>query len=71
MSMQRSFSKTFIVCPSEDGHWIAREVHGRAEGLFVGRREAVRFAMSEGGTCNLVCLSPTAEAPSWVLPSGR
>jgi hypothetical protein len=58
-------AKFFIVCPSEDGLWIARETHGLAEGLFLQRRDAVRFAMSEGGTENMVCLSDTAACPSW------
>ncbi len=61
----------FIVCPSDDGLWIARETHGLAEGLFTQRRYAVRFAMSEGGTANMVCLSEPAACLSWRDRGGR
>jgi len=50
-------TRLFLVCPSADGLWIAREANGLAEGLFRSRKDAVRFALIEGGHDNVVCFS--------------
>ena len=59
-------SRLFLVCPSTDGQWLARDVHGLAEGIFRTRKDAVRFALAEGGHDNVVCFSPEPETPSFL-----
>jgi hypothetical protein len=58
-------ARLFLVCPSTDGLWIAREAHGVAEGLFRSRKDAVRFALVEGGHANIVRFSTSPEASSF------
>jgi hypothetical protein len=57
MGQACSSARFFLVCPSTDGLWIAREANGLVEGLFRSRKDAVRFALVEGGHDNIVCCS--------------
>lgn len=56
----------FVVCPALGGLWLARESHGFVEGVFRRRKDALRFALCEGGTDNIVCLSPGCATPSFL-----
>jgi hypothetical protein len=42
----------FLLGQNGHGQWVIRELHGRMEGLFKDRREAIRFALYESGTRN-------------------
>lgn len=55
----------FLVGRSIEGFWVARDLEGSTEGIFRDRKEAVRFALSEGGHLNVVMLSPNAVEPSF------
>lgn len=61
-------ARLFLVCPSTGGLWLARETGGLAEGLFRTRRDAVRFALAEGGHDNIVCFSADPATPSFIAP---
>jgi hypothetical protein len=45
----------FLIGKDSCGHWVARDQAGLCGGLFVGRSEAIRFAMHENG------------CPSWAV----
>ena len=47
-------SHLFLVGRSSHGFWVARDLEGRSEGIFRNQKEAVRFALSEGGHANAV-----------------
>jgi hypothetical protein len=59
-------ARLFLVCPSTGGLWIARDALGLVEGLFRSRKDAVRFALVEGGHDNVVCFSSDPEVPSFI-----
>jgi hypothetical protein len=40
----------FLLGQNAHGQWVIRELHGRMEGLFVDRKEAIRFALYESGS---------------------
>jgi|SRR5215510_12040458 len=42
-------SSLFLVGKDSQGHWVARDQSGLCGGLFVGRAEALKFAMAENG----------------------
>jgi hypothetical protein len=58
-------SHLFIVGQSKGGFWVARDLEGRSEGVFRDKKEAIRFALFEGGHPNAVMLSPSAVEPSF------
>lgn len=58
-------SHLFLVGPSKGGFWVARDLEGTAEGIFRDKKDAVRFAMREGGHDNAVMLSPSPVEPSF------
>lgn len=63
--MHASASHLFLVGRSAAGFWVARDLDGQSEGIFRERKDAVRFALSEGGHANAVMLSPNAVEPSF------
>jgi len=40
----------FVVAQNAHGYWVAREERGLIEGVFVNRRDAIRFALFETGS---------------------
>jgi hypothetical protein len=40
----------FLLGQNGHGLWVVRELHGRMEGLFSDRKEAIRFALYESGS---------------------
>jgi hypothetical protein len=44
-------SPLFLVGKDSQGHWVARDQSGLCGGIFVGRAEALKFAMAENGNC--------------------
>jgi hypothetical protein len=44
-----SNSSLFLVGQNSRGNWVVRGQGGRCGGLFVGRAEALKFALSENG----------------------
>lgn len=58
-------SHLFLVGQSKHGFWVARDLEGRSEGIFREKKDALRFAMFEGGHPNAVMLSPSAVEPSY------
>ena len=44
-----SDSSLFLVGQNSRGNWVVRGQDGRCGGLFVGRAEALKFALSENG----------------------
>jgi hypothetical protein len=44
-------SKTplFLIGRDREGHWVVRDLQGRRGGLFVGRIEALKYALFENG----------------------
>lgn len=58
-------SHLFLVGRSAAGFWVARDLEGRSEGIFRDKKDAVRFALFEGGHANAVMLSPNAVEPSF------
>jgi hypothetical protein len=44
-------SKTslFLIGRNRAGHWVVRDPHGLRGGLFVGRAEALKYALFENG----------------------
>ena len=42
----------FLLGQNSHGQWVIRELHGRMEGLFLARKEAIRFALYESGCRN-------------------
>jgi hypothetical protein len=47
----------FLLGQNSHGQWVIRELHGRMEGLFRERREAIRFALYESGSRHPAVLS--------------
>ena len=45
-------SHLFLVGQSKRGFWVARDLEGRSEGIFRDQKEAMRFALYEGGHAN-------------------
>jgi hypothetical protein len=60
-----SMSHLFLVGQSKAGFWVARDLEGCSEGIFRNKKEAIRFAIFEGGHHNAVMLSPNAVEPSF------
>lgn len=58
-------SHLFLVGRSRQGNWVARDLEGRSEGIFRSQKEAVRFALFEGGHPNAVLLAPAGVEPSF------
>lgn len=58
-------SHLFLVGQSKTGFWVARDLEGQSEGIFRDKKDAVRFALFEGGHPNAVMLSPNAVEPSF------
>jgi len=58
-------SHLFLVGQSKSGFWVARDLEGSSEGIFRDRKEALRFALFEGGHANAVLLSPNPVEPSY------
>jgi hypothetical protein len=55
--------RTFTVARNRRGHWIARDLDGLIEGVFVDRRAAIHFALFEAdGRRSAVIVIPDAEA---------
>ena len=48
-SFAKKAQSTFRVGVDRFGCWVALDQNGRCGGLFVGRNEAVRFALSQNG----------------------
>ena len=48
-SFARKAPSTFRVGIDRFGSWVALDQDGRCGGLFVGRSEAIRFALSQNG----------------------
>jgi hypothetical protein len=48
-SFRNSDSALFRVGRNRDGHWVVQDANGLRGGLFVGRAEAIKFAMYESG----------------------
>ncbi|MBC7830732.1 MAG: hypothetical protein H7Y62_01790 [Hyphomicrobium sp.] len=42
----------FFLGQNSRGEWVIRELHGRMEGVFTARKEAIRFALYESGSRN-------------------
>lgn len=40
---------TFLLGQNVRGQWVIKETHGRMEGVFVQRKDAIRFALDETG----------------------
>jgi hypothetical protein len=43
-------SPTFLLGQNRRGQWVVRQVCGLIEGLFVDRKQAIRFALFESGS---------------------
>jgi hypothetical protein len=55
--------RTFTVARNRRGYWIARDLDGMIEGVFVDRRTAIHFALFEAdGRRSAVIVIPDAEA---------
>jgi hypothetical protein len=48
-SLSNSRSSLFLVGKDGHGHWVAQDQSGLHGGLFVGRAEALKFAIFENG----------------------
>jgi hypothetical protein len=48
-SLRYSRASLFLVGKDRDGNWVVRGPKGLCGGLFVGRAEALKFAMCESG----------------------
>lgn len=51
-SASRLNDPLFLLGQNGHGQWVIREMHGRMEGLFAARKEAIRFALYESGSSN-------------------
>ncbi len=58
-------SHLFLVGRSRAGFWVARDLEGVSEGIFRDRKDAMRFALFEGGHANAVMLSPHPVEPNF------
>ena len=59
-SMQR---RAFVVAQNERGQWVARERRGLIEGVFLTRRDAIRFALFETGSRSSAVVVDDAASP--------
>src|ERR1700757_4569605 len=48
-SLRYSKASLFLVGRDREGHWVVQGPKGLSGGLFVGRAEALKFAMYESG----------------------
>jgi hypothetical protein len=48
-SLSASNPSPFLVGRDSQGHWVVQDQRGLCGGLFVGRAEALKFAMFENG----------------------
>jgi hypothetical protein len=48
-SLSGSDSSLFLIGKDSHGNWVAQDRNGLCGGLFVGRAEALKFAMFENG----------------------
>jgi hypothetical protein len=39
----------FLIGRDHEGHWVVRDVQGRRGGLFVERKDALKYALFENG----------------------
>ncbi|WP_164738491.1 hypothetical protein [Aquabacter cavernae] len=62
---------SFLVGPSRKGLWVVREEDGSTEGVFRTQRDAVRFALSEGGSAQTIRFISDTLDPSWYRPSAN
>jgi len=44
-----STTSLFLIGRDRQGHWVVRDLQGRRGGLFVGRTEALKYALFENG----------------------
>ena len=44
-----STASLFLIGRDREGHWVVRDVQGLRGGLFVGRTEALKYALFENG----------------------
>ena len=44
-----STTSLFLIGRDHEGHWVVRDLQGLRGGLFVGRTEALKYAMFENG----------------------
>ena len=44
-----SRTSLFLIGRDRAGHWVVRDLQGRRGGLFVGRSEALKYALFENG----------------------
>lgn len=51
-SASRLNEPLFLLGQNGHGQWVIREMHGRMEGIFTDRKEAIRFALYESGSSN-------------------
>ena len=58
-------SHLFLVGRSTGGFWVARDLEGSSEGIFREKKDAMRFALFEGGHANAVMLSPNIVEPTF------
>ena len=49
-SLRYSKASLFLVGKDRDGHWVVQGPKGLCGGLFIGRAEALKFAMYESGS---------------------
>ena len=55
--------RRFIVTQNEHGYWVASETRGLIEGVFISRRDAIRFALFEGGSRSVVIAGGSEISP--------
>jgi hypothetical protein len=54
--------RTFAVSCNRQGRWVARDIEGLIEGVFLDKRTAIRFALFEaGGQRSAVIIIPDGE----------
>ena len=66
-------SPLFLVGKDSQGHWVARDQSGLCGGIFVGRAEALKFAMAENGNRPqaVVMVDDVLELDMSVTPRGN
>jgi hypothetical protein len=50
-SRPAALPRLFRIGRDSRGRWVAKDQHGLCGGLFIGRAEALKFAMFENGNC--------------------
>lgn len=59
--------RTFTVSCNQRGRWIARDLDGLIEGIFIDKKAAIRFALFEtGGRRSAVIVTPDIETQEGV-----